>query len=181
MKLMTLLAPHGGLSLDDPVADSNHKHSDSIECFNRLVDLILEGEMLLPHDHVIPDCAAIKAVRTHHHAGCSSSRSRHNPISPIPQIPGYEGSKEERWIKHTHHHPYIAEHGFLLLWNRKITVWNLKSPLCQHWAIHQCWHPYMRRLDRWQKYTFWLKGVPSPYIKLSIHMHAIIVYTVDPK
>ena len=50
LKLVTLPACYGGMSLNDPVADSHRKHTTSIECItlSRFTALILQGEFELP-------------------------------------------------------------------------------------------------------------------------------------
>ena len=48
MELVTLPARYGGLSFDDPVADSQSKYTDSRECTATLTGLILDGESELP-------------------------------------------------------------------------------------------------------------------------------------
>ena len=40
LDLLTLLAAHGDMPFDDPVADSSYKHSDSIECTTNLTSVI---------------------------------------------------------------------------------------------------------------------------------------------
>ncbi len=45
---MTLPARYGGMSFDDPVADSQSKYTDSCKCTATLTGLILDGESELP-------------------------------------------------------------------------------------------------------------------------------------
>ena len=61
VEMLSLPAAYGGMTLDDPVADSRRKHADSIKCTANLTDLICAGEPCLPST-VDPDRAAKAAV-----------------------------------------------------------------------------------------------------------------------
>ena len=57
-------AAYGGMTFDDPMADSRRKHADSIKCTATLTDLICAGEPCLPSGSTVdPDRAAKTAVR----------------------------------------------------------------------------------------------------------------------
>ena len=100
------------MSLDDPVADSNHKHADSIECTNCLTTLILEGETVLPHD-VISDRAAIEAVRRHHQAALQADEDAVQAHLPQPQCRAMKLAREKGGSSTLTTIP-TAEHGFFL-------------------------------------------------------------------
>ena len=48
MELVTLPARYGGMSSDNPVANSSCKHTDSLKCTTSFTSLILDGESELP-------------------------------------------------------------------------------------------------------------------------------------
>ena len=64
---MRLPARFGGMSLDDPVADSGRKHADSIECTANLTQQILENGADLMQTIEL-NCKRKAAVRQHHEA-----------------------------------------------------------------------------------------------------------------
>ena len=72
MELMTLPACYGGMSFDDPVADSPYKHTDSLECTANLTGLILEGDLELPQGLDLNEEAKAK-IKKHH---CNSIKQR---------------------------------------------------------------------------------------------------------
>ena len=64
LEVMRLPAQFGGMSLDDPVADSGRKHADSIECTANLTQQILENGADLMQSIEL-DCKRKAAVRRH--------------------------------------------------------------------------------------------------------------------
>ncbi len=65
MELVTLPARYGGMSFDDPVADSHCKHTDSRECTTTLTSLILDGESELPWGTDLDQEAKIAIKKRH--------------------------------------------------------------------------------------------------------------------
>ena len=64
LEVLSLPAACGGMTFDDPVADSRRKHADSIKCTATLTDLIWAGEPCLPSGSTVePDRTAKPAVR----------------------------------------------------------------------------------------------------------------------
>ena len=59
---------HGGMSFDDPVADSTRKHADSLECTatGTLTRLILDGATALPDDIDFNHLAKVEIKQRHH-------------------------------------------------------------------------------------------------------------------
>ena len=63
MELVSLPARYGGMTFDDPVADSSRKHDDSLKCTAMFTNLLLNNESELPETADFDHEATIKVKR----------------------------------------------------------------------------------------------------------------------
>lgn len=127
MEMMTLPAAYGGLSFDDPVADSSHKHADSLKCTANLTGLILKGETQLPR--IDPDRAAKEAVKRCHRTTLKIAADALQARLPEPQRRAMELAREKGASSILTTIP-IVEHGF---------YFDVKSDFHDHVHLRYCW------------------------------------------
>ena len=95
MELVTLPARYGGMSFDDPVADSPHKHTDSLECTTTLTGLLLDGKLELPRRTDL-DQQAKAAINKRHRATLKAKADDLQSRLPEPQRRAMELAREKR-------------------------------------------------------------------------------------
>ena len=104
LELMRLPARFGGMSFNDPVVDSGHKHANSIECTANLTQQILENGADLVQSIEL-DCKAKAAVRQRHEASLKVKADDLQRQCTVAQACKKGGSNMLTTIP-------VAEHGF---------------------------------------------------------------------
>ena len=128
MELMTLPARYGGMSFDDPEADSQWKHSDSLECTATLTGLILDGESELPRNMDL-DQEAKTAIKIRHRTILKTKADDLQSRLPEPQRRAMELAREKGGSSTLTTIP-ISEHGFFF---------EVKSDFHDHVHLRYCW------------------------------------------
>ena len=128
MELVTLPARYGGMSFDDPVADSQPKYTDSRECTATLTGLILDGESELPAGADL-DQEARAGIKKRH---CTTLKAKADDLQsrlPEPQRRAMELAREKGGSSTLTTIP-ISEHGFFF---------EVKSDFHDHVHLRYCW------------------------------------------
>ena len=112
MELLTLPPSFGGMSFEDPVAESQRKHTDSIECTATLTGLICAGEQHFPPSG-IPGSAVKAKIRKRHQEQALSAAKAIQERLPPPQRRAMEVARMKGASSIFTALP-IAEHGFFL-------------------------------------------------------------------
>ena len=128
MELVTLPARYGGMSFDDPVTDSQSKHTDSLECTATLTGLILDGETELPRG-VDFDREAVVAIKRRHRTTLKAKADDLQSRLPEPQRRAVELAREKGGSSTLTTIP-ISEHGFFF---------EVKSDFHDHVHLRYCW------------------------------------------
>ena len=110
LELMRLPAQFGGMSLDDPVADSGRKHADSIECTANLTQQIMENGADLMQSIEL-DCKRKAAVRQRHEASLKEKADDLQRRLPEAQQCAMAQAREKGGSSTLTTIP-VAEHGF---------------------------------------------------------------------
>ena len=128
MELMTLPARYGGMSFDDPVADSSYKHIDSLECTANLAGLILEGESELPQGLDLNQEAKAEIKKRHRNIYKAKADDLQSRL-PEPQHRAMELACDKGGSSTLTTIP-ISEHGFFF---------EVKSDFHDHIHLRYCW------------------------------------------
>ena len=110
MELLTLPASLGGMSFDDPIAESPRKNADSIKCTARLTRLICDGEQHLPPS-AIPGSTEKAEIRKRHQEQAFAAAEAIQERLPQPQRRAMEVARLKGASSILTTLP-IAEHGF---------------------------------------------------------------------
>ena len=128
MELATLPARYGGMSFDDPVTDSQSKHTDSLECTATLTGLILDGETELPRG-VDFDREAVVAIKRRHRTTLKAKADDLQSHLPEPQRCAVELAREKGGSSTLTTIP-TSEHGLFF---------EVKSDFHDHVHLCYCW------------------------------------------
>ena len=125
---MRLPARFGGMSFDDPVADSTRKHDDSIQCTANLTQQILEnGNDLMQSIEL--DRKRKVAVRQHHEAALKEKADDLQKHLPEAQQRAMAQAREEGGSSTLTTIP-VAEHGYFF---------DVKADFHDHIHLRYCW------------------------------------------
>ena len=128
LELMRLPARFGGMSFDDPVADSRCKHEDSIKCSANLTQQILEtGADLMQSIEL--DCVTKAVVRHHHEASLKLKADDLQRRLPEVQRRAMVQAREKGGSSTLTTIP-VAEHGFFF---------DAKADFHDHVHLRYCW------------------------------------------
>ena len=107
LEMLSLPAAYGGMTFDDPVADSRRKHADSIKCTATLTDLICADEPCLPSTVDPADCAAKAAVRRQHQLNLTLMHMADAVQGRLPDQlrRAMMVAREKGCLQHIDHHP----------------------------------------------------------------------------
>ena len=128
MELVTLPARYGGMSFDDPVADSSTKHTDLLEYTATLTSLLVDGATELPEGGDL-DEEAKAAIKARHRTTLKEKADNIQSHLPDPQRRAMELAREKGGSSTLTTIP-IAEHGFFL---------EVKSDFHDHVHLRYCW------------------------------------------
>ena len=128
MELMTLPARYGGMSFDDPVADSSTKHTDSLEYTATLTSLLVDGATELPEGGDLDEEAKAE-IKARHRTTLKEKADNIQSRLPDPQRRAMELAREKGGSSTLTTIP-IDEHGFFL---------EVKSDFHDHVHLRYCW------------------------------------------
>lgn len=128
MELVTLPARYGGMSFDDPVADSSIKHTDSLEYTATLTSLLVDGATDLPAGSDL-DHEAKAAIKARHRSALKERADNIQSRLPDSQRRAMELAREKGGSSTLTTIP-IAEHGFFF---------EVKSDFHDHVHLRYCW------------------------------------------
>ena len=128
MELVTLPARYGGMSFDDPVADSSIKHTDSLEYTATLTSLLVDGATDLPAGSDL-DHEAKAAIKARYRSALKERADNLQSRLPDSQHRAMELAREKGGSSTLTTIP-IAEHGFFF---------EVKSDFHDHVHLRYCW------------------------------------------
>ena len=130
LEMLSLPAAYGGMTFDDPMADSRRKHADSMKCTATLTDLICAGEPCLPSGSTVdPDRAAKAAVRRQRQLNLTLMADAVQARLP-DQLRRAMMVAREKGASSTLTTIPVAEHGFFF---------DVKSDFHDHVHLRYCW------------------------------------------
>ena len=110
MELVRLCTRYGGMSFDDPVANSSCKHTDSLKCTTFFTSPVLDGESELRRGASL-DHNAKAEIKMQHHAILKAKVDCLQSRLPEPQCRAMELAREKGSSSTLTTLP-ISEHGF---------------------------------------------------------------------
>ncbi len=128
IELVSLPARYGGMTFDDPVADSSRKHTDSLKCTTMLTNLLLSNTSELPEKADF-DYEARAEVKKNRQIMLKPKADEIETLLPEPQRRAMSLAREKGGSSTLTTIP-IAEHGFFF---------EVKSDFHDHIHLRYCW------------------------------------------